>query len=252
MLTLPPFFFLLVPHPRSVQRVVTTLEMEVAAIMRGTFDHFMQKEIHEQPESLRQTMQGRVVPADAAHPDGRIKLGGISAFLPHIRQSRRLVFVACGSSFHGCLAARALFEEMAGIPVQLEVASDLLDRRCPLSRADTCFFVSQSGETADTLRALEYAKAAGALCVGVTNTVGSALARATDCGMHINAGAEIGCARGRRSARRVCLRHTLLVPTCWLFSHTRRHPPAPPAPPCPAAAPALRPPRRTRARSFRW
>ena len=78
--------------------------------------------------------------------------------------------------------------------VQLELASDFLDRRCPVARGDTCVFVSQSGETADTLRALEYSRAAGALCVGVTNTVGSAIARGTDCGIHINAGAEIGVA----------------------------------------------------------
>ena len=80
------------------------------------------------------------------------------------------------------------------IPVVLELASDLLDRRCPIFRDDTCVFVSQSGETADTLRALDYAKASGALCVGVTNTVGSAIARNTHCGIHINAGAEIGVA----------------------------------------------------------
>ena len=92
------------------------------------------------------------------------------------------------------MCSRQTVEELVDIPVVLELASDLLDRRCPIFRDDTCVFVSQSGETADTLRALDYAKASGALCVGVTNTVGSAIARNTHCGIHINAGAEIGVA----------------------------------------------------------
>lgn len=115
-------------------------------------------------------------------------------FAKNISRSRRLILVGCGTSYHGCVAARPLFEEMTELPVQLELASDFLDRRCPVFRADACVFVSQSGETADTLRALEYAKEAGALCVGITNTVGSSIARLTDCGIHINAGAEIGVA----------------------------------------------------------
>eukprot|EP00878_Enallax_costatus_P006129 GHUV01006425.1.p1 GENE.GHUV01006425.1~~GHUV01006425.1.p1 ORF type:complete len:319 (+),score=91.93 GHUV01006425.1:316-1272(+) len=104
------------------------------------------------------------------------------------------MFVACGTSYHAALAARQTVEEMVDIPVVLELASDLLDRHCPIFRDDTCVFVSQSGETADTLRALEYAKARGALCVGITNTVGSAISRATHCGIHQNAGYEIGVA----------------------------------------------------------
>jgi glucosamine--fructose-6-phosphate aminotransferase (isomerizing) len=182
------------PEPQAVTRVIQTLEMEVEQIMRGEWDHFMIKEIHEQPDSLRQTMRGRVVAPGPGCPHGRIQLGGVCAFAQTIRRSRRLIFIACGSSFHGCLAVRPLMEELTELPVQLELASDFLDRRCPVFRGDTCVFVSQSGETADTLRALEYARDAGALCVGVTNTVGSAIARGTDCGIHINAGAEIGVA----------------------------------------------------------
>jgi glucosamine--fructose-6-phosphate aminotransferase (isomerizing) len=102
--------------------------------------------------------------------------------------------VACGTSFHACLASRQCMEELAQVPVSLELASDLCDRRCPIFRDDTAVFVSQSGETADTIQALEYIKARGALCVGITNTVGSTIARLTDCGVHINAGAEIGVA----------------------------------------------------------
>jgi glucosamine--fructose-6-phosphate aminotransferase (isomerizing) len=182
------------PGPELVTRVIQTLEMEVEQIRLGKWGHFMAKEIHEQPDSLRQTMRGRVVPVSADCPWGRIQLGGMHARAACIHRSRRLLLIACGTSFHGCLAVRALFEEMTELPVQLELASDFLDRRPPLSRGDTCVFVSQSGETADTLRALEYAREASALCVGVTNTVGSAISRGTDCGIHLNAGAEIGVA----------------------------------------------------------
>ena len=118
----------------------------------------------------------------------------MQAHLDEIARSRRLIFVACGTSYHACMATRGVMEELTGIPVSLELASDFLDRRCPLFRDDTCIFVSQSGETADTLKALHYAKAKGALCVGITNTVGSSISRETACGVHVNAGCEIGVA----------------------------------------------------------
>ncbi|KDD75252.1 hypothetical protein H632_c785p2, partial [Helicosporidium sp. ATCC 50920] len=102
--------------------------------------------------------------------------------------------VACGTSYNACLAARPTLEALTGLPCALELASDLLDRRAPLFRDDSVFFVSQSGETADTLQALEYARRAGALCLGITNTVGSSIARASADGIHLNAGAEIGVA----------------------------------------------------------
>jgi len=182
----------------AVPRVLHTLQIEVEQIMKGGYDHFMQKEIHEQPESLLQTMRGRVQFQRPAVGNPylipRIKLGGLEQTGAVIRNSRRIMFVACGTSYHACLAARQTVEEMCDVPVVLELASDLLDRRCPIFRDDTCVFVSQSGETADTLRALEYAKGKGAMCVGVTNTVGSAISRSTHCGVHLNAGYEIGVA----------------------------------------------------------
>jgi glucosamine--fructose-6-phosphate aminotransferase (isomerizing) len=151
-----------------------------------------QKEIHEQPESLTTTMRGRLI-----HGGSKVKgvlLGGLKDHLKTIRRSRRILFIGCGTSYYAGLATRALVEELSGVPVTMELASDLLDRRGPVYREDTAIFVSQSGETADTLEALEYAKSFGALCVGVTNTVGSAIARGTHCGVHINAGCEIGVA----------------------------------------------------------
>ena len=151
---------------------------------------------------------------------GRIVLGGLSQYKHTICRGRRLILIACGTSYNACLAARQTLEELADLPVTLELASDLMDRKAPIFRDDMCVFVSQSGETADTLhvsrpavapamrkqqvvrktkvrrfaQALAYAEKCGALCIGVTNTVGSAVSRATKCGLHINAGCEIGVA----------------------------------------------------------
>ncbi|CAN6443263.1 unnamed protein product [Victoria cruziana] len=181
------------PRPASVQRALSILEMEVEQIKKGNYEHYMQKEIHEQPESLKTTMSGRLIQEGPGKVKG-ILLGGLKDYLKAIRRSRRIVFIGCGTSYNAALAARPFVEELSGIPVSMEIASDLLDRQGPIYREDTAVFVSQSGETADTLLALDYAKKNGALCVGITNTVGSALARNTHCGVHINAGAEIGVA----------------------------------------------------------
>ena len=215
------------------------LELEVEQIMKGEYDHFMLKEIYEQPESITQTMRGRLLVAaaddagrpsspptvlpggspgmkgspdagletplmslDEAYKSGRdldrqnfkVVLGGLASHMHDMQHGRRLILVACGSSYHSGLAARQVIEELTHIPVVLEIASDMLDRRPPLFRDDTCMFISQSGETADTLQALRYAKGCGALCVGITNTVGSSISRETHCGIHINAGCEIGVA----------------------------------------------------------
>ncbi|KAM0836690.1 hypothetical protein ACQ4PT_062143 [Festuca glaucescens] len=173
--------------PASVQRALSVLEMEVEQIKKGSYDHFMQKEIHEQPHSLTTTMRGRL-------KNSGVILGGLKEHLKTIRRSRKVIFIGCGTSYNAALAARPLVEELTGIPVTMEVASDLLDRQGPIYREDTAVFVSQSGEAADTLLALEYALENGALCVGITNTVGSTLSRRTHCGIHTNAGCEIGVA----------------------------------------------------------
>ncbi|KVI00801.1 hypothetical protein Ccrd_020942 [Cynara cardunculus var. scolymus] len=180
-------------RPASVQRALSILEMEVEQINKGKYEHYMQKEIHEQPESLTTTMRGRLIRGGSSKRKS-VLLGGLKDHLKTIRRSRRIVFIGCGTSYNAALAARPLLEELSGIPVMMEIASDLLDRQAPIYRDDTIIFVSQSGETADTLNALEYALENGALCVGITNTVGSAIARNTHCGVHINAGSEIGVA----------------------------------------------------------
>jgi glucosamine--fructose-6-phosphate aminotransferase (isomerizing) len=177
------------PSQAAATRSIETLELELAEIMKGKFDHFMQKEIYEQPESVVNTMRGRV-----NFDTNAITLGGLRAYLPIIRRGRRIVFSACGTSYHSCLATRAIFEELTEIPVSIELASDFLDRKTPIFRDDVCVFVSQSGETADTILAMRYCLERGALCVGAVNTVGSTISRETHCGIHINAGPEIGVA----------------------------------------------------------
>ncbi|RSH84883.1 glutamine--fructose-6-phosphate transaminase (isomerizing) [Apiotrichum porosum] len=173
----------------SSVRAIETLEIELAEIMKGQYDHFMQKEIYEQPESVVNTMRGRV-----NFDTGSVTLGGLKAYLPVIRRGRRLLFVACGTSYHSCIAVRSVFEELTEIPVAVELASDFLDRRTPVFRDDVTIFVSQSGETADTILALRYCLERGALTLGVVNVVGSTLSRETHSGIHINAGPEIGVA----------------------------------------------------------
>ncbi|RAL62464.1 hypothetical protein DID88_005030 [Monilinia fructigena] len=128
-------------------RTIQTLELELQEIMKGKFDHFMQKEIFEQPESVINTMRGRL----------------------DVETRRRIIFIACGTSYHSCMAVRGAFEELTEIPISVELASDFLDRQAPVFRDDTCVFVSQSGETADSLMALRYCLERGALTVGIVN-----------------------------------------------------------------------------------
>ncbi|XP_034454340.1 glutamine--fructose-6-phosphate aminotransferase [isomerizing] 2 isoform X2 [Hippoglossus hippoglossus] len=170
-------------------RAIQTLQMELQQIMKGDFDAFMQKEIFEQPESVFNTMRGRI-----CSDSDKVVLGGLKDHLKEIKRCRRLIMIGCGTSFHAAVGTRQILEELTELPVMVELASDFLDRNTPVFRDDVCFFISQSGETADTLMALCYCKDHGALTVGITNTVGSSICRETDCGVHINAGPEIGVA----------------------------------------------------------
>ncbi|XP_062913055.1 glutamine--fructose-6-phosphate aminotransferase [isomerizing] 1-like [Mobula hypostoma] len=173
-------------HPA---RAIQTLQLELQQIMKGNFSSFMQKEIFEQPESVLNTMRGRV-----NFDEYTVILGGLQDHIKEILRCRRLILIACGTSYHAGVATRQVLEELTELPVMVELASDFLDRNTPVFRDDVCFFLSQSGETADTLMALRYCKERGALTVGITNTVGSSISRETDCGVHINAGPEIGVA----------------------------------------------------------
>jgi len=171
------------------QREITELLLEIQQIMKGNYKYFMQKEIFEQPESVVNTMRGRV-----DYENLKITLGGIKDYITEIKRCRRLIFIACGTSYHSAVATRQLMEELTELPVVVELASDFLDRSTPIFRDDVCFFISQSGETADTILALRYCKSRGSLIVGITNTVGSSISRESHCGIHINAGPEIGVA----------------------------------------------------------
>jgi len=127
-------------------------------------------------------------------PNKKVTLGGLRQYITTIRRCRRVIFIACGTSYHSCMAVRGVFEELTEIPIAVELASDFLDRQAPVFRDDTCVFVSQSGETADSLMALRYCLERGALTVGIVNVVGSSISLLTHCGVHINAGPEIGVA----------------------------------------------------------
>jgi len=182
-------------------RAIQTLEIQLQEIMKGSFEHFMQKEIFEQPESVINAMRGRL----DLH-NKQIILGGLRQYISTIRRCRRLIFIACGTSYHSCMAVRGIFEELTEIPISVELASDFLDRQAPVFRDDVCVFVSQSGETADSLLALRFCLERGALTVGIVNVVGSSISMLTHCGVHINAGPEIGVASTKAyTAQFVCM-----------------------------------------------
>lgn len=168
---------------------VHKIELELEAIEKGGFDHFMLKEIFEQPRSIADSMRGRVQ-ADA----GTLQLGGLRDYLDKLAKSKRIVIVGCGTSWHAGLVAEYIFEELARIPVEVEYASEFRYRNPIIKEGDIVIAISQSGETADTLAAIELAKSKGATIFGVCNVVGSSIARATDAGAYTHAGPEIGVA----------------------------------------------------------
>ena len=165
------------------------IEMELEAIEKGGYDYFMIKEIMEQPRSIAESMRGRV-----NAENGVVWLGGLVDVQDRLRNARRVIFVACGTSWHAGLVAEYLFEEFARIPVEVEYASEFRYRNPIIYPDDVVIAISQSGETADTLAAVQLAKEAGALVLGVVNAVGSSIARVTDAGVYIHAGPEIGVA----------------------------------------------------------
>ncbi len=168
---------------------VHKIELELEAIEKGGFDHFMLKEIFEQPRSIADSMRGRVQ-AEAGH----LQLGGLRDYLDKLAKSKRIVIIGCGTSWHAGLVAEYIFEELARIPVEVEYASEFRYRNPIIKEGDIVIAISQSGETADTLAAIELAKSKGATIFGVCNVVGSSIARATHAGAYTHAGPEIGVA----------------------------------------------------------
>ena len=165
------------------------LEMSLDSIEKGGYPHFMLKEIFEQPNSVLDTLRGRIDPQTK-----EIKLGGLMDYEKKLSKANRIIIVACGTSWHAGLIGEYLFEDLARIPVEVEYASEFRYRNPIIKEDDIVLAISQSGETADTLAALELAKEKGATILGICNVVGSSIARLTDAGVYTHAGPEIGVA----------------------------------------------------------
>lgn len=168
---------------------ITKLDMELAAIEKGGFDHFMLKEIYEQPQTIYDCLRGRLK-TDTAE----IIMSGIDANIDILTKANRIVIVGCGTSWHSGLVAEYIFEELCRVPVEVEYASEFRYRNPVIQKGDVIIAISQSGETADTLVALEKAKENGAFIFGVVNVVGSSIARISHAGAYTHAGPEIGVA----------------------------------------------------------
>ncbi|HWR00427.1 MAG TPA: glutamine--fructose-6-phosphate transaminase (isomerizing) [Chlorobaculum sp.] len=171
------------------EKRVTELDFSLEKIEKGGFKDFMLKEIFEQPEVMRDVMRGRV-----RLEEGRVQLGGIEDYLDRLKQAKRIVICACGTSWHAGLIGEYLIEEFARIPVEVDYASEFRYRNPIVSSDDVVIVISQSGETADTLAALRLAKEKGAMVLGICNVVGSTIARETLCGIYTHAGPEVGVA----------------------------------------------------------
>lgn len=168
---------------------IQELDLKIEELEKEGYSHFMLKEIYQQPTTIRESMRGRI----NAH-DGWVLVGGMQQYINRIVNAKRIIFAACGTSWHSALVAEYIFEELARIPVEVEYASELRYRNPIIKADDVVIAISQSGETADTLAALEMAKEKGALLYGIVNVIGSSIARFTHCGSYTHAGPEIGVA----------------------------------------------------------
>jgi glucosamine--fructose-6-phosphate aminotransferase (isomerizing) len=191
---------------------VQELELKLEALEKGGYEHFMLKEIYEQPRSIADSMRGRF---DSRN--GRLKLGGLREFEQRIVNAKRFLIAACGTSWHAGLVAEYLIEDLARIPVEVEYASEFRYRNPVIYEDDVLIAISQSGETADTLAAVELAKSKGATIFGVCNVVGSSIPRATHAGSYTHAGPEIGVASTKAFTAQV----TVLTLLALQIAHKR-------------------------------
>jgi glucosamine--fructose-6-phosphate aminotransferase (isomerizing) len=168
---------------------VQELDMKLEALEKGGYDHFMLKEIYEQARSIRDCLRGRIYPSQ-----GEVQLGGIKEYKEKLKNVDRIIIVACGTSWHAGLVGEYLIEEYARVPVEVEYASEFRYRNPIITQKDIVIAISQSGETADTMAALEIAKERGATIFGICNVVGASIPRITDAGVYTHAGPEIGVA----------------------------------------------------------
>lgn len=185
----PDGFYTTTLDNRKINPEIQMLDWDASSLAKGGFEHFMLKEIFEQPETIENAMRGRLL-----IEDGTARLDGLNLVLQELRGIKRLIFVACGTSWHAALAGEYMIEEIAGIPVEVEYASEFRYRNPIIDPNTLVFVISQSGETADTLAALREAAHKGATVLGICNAVGSSIARETHGGVYLHAGPEIGVA----------------------------------------------------------
>jgi glucosamine--fructose-6-phosphate aminotransferase (isomerizing) len=191
---------------------IQIIDMELEAIEKGGFDHFMLKEIYEQPRSIADCMRGRL-----NAEEGYLRLGGIREYANKLNNAERIIIIACGTSWHAGLVAEYMFEEFCRIPVEVEYASEFRYRNPVIKEGDVVIAISQSGETADTLAAMELAKSKGAILFGVCNVVGSSIARLSHEGAYTHAGPEIGVA----STKAFTAQLTVLAMIALRAAHSR-------------------------------
>jgi glucosamine--fructose-6-phosphate aminotransferase (isomerizing) len=191
-----------------VNNVIHKLQLDLAAIEKGGFDHFMIKEIFEQPKSILDTVRGRL-----NFKTGEVKMAGLDAISDKLLDAQRILIIGCGTSWHAGLVGEYLIEDLARIPVEVEYASEFRYRNPVVGPLDVVISVSQSGETADTLAAIKMAKARGATVFGICNVVGSSIARETHAGAYTHAGPEIGVASTKAFTAQVAV---LTMIAMWL------------------------------------
>lgn len=185
---------------------ITKVDLTIGDLEKGDFDHFMLKEIFEQPKTIEDTFRGRITPDHS-----EIVLGGLLDVFPKLLAAKRIIIIGCGTSWHAALVGEYLIEEYARIPVEVEYASEFRYRNPILSSDDVVIAISQSGETADTLAALRMAKERGATILGICNVVGSSIARETDGGVYTHAGVEIGVASTKAFTAQVTILTLLAI-----------------------------------------
>ncbi|WP_339836345.1 glutamine--fructose-6-phosphate transaminase (isomerizing) [uncultured Maribacter sp.] len=200
---------------------VLELQMNLEEIEKGGYDHFMLKEIYEQPRAIKDTYRGRLLAEQ-----GLIRMAGIDQNMEKFLNANRIIIVACGTSWHAGLVAEYIFEDLARIPVEVEYASEFRYRNPVITDKDVLIAISQSGETADTLAAIKLAKEKGAFVFGVCNVVGSSIARETDAGAYTHAGPEIGVASTKAFTTQITVLTLIalkLAKAKGVFSETRYH-----------------------------
>ncbi len=197
-------------HSQTPQ--IQTLDMELEAIEKGGYEHFMLKEIFEQPKSIADCMRGRLNASS-----GQLMLGGIRNYKQALINAEKITFVACGTSWHAGLVAEYIFEDLCRIPVEVEYASEFRYRNPIIKEGEIIVAISQSGETADTLAAIELAKSKGAIVFGIVNTVGSSISRVTHEGAYLHAGPEIGVASTKAFTAQI----TVLIMIALRIAHLK-------------------------------